>query len=535
MRPKKIQIERTQKNMLNKLLHRHANQNKQQSESQSKQEIDNNSQSSKNKFVDMRIKDENDSSEEERERGSFGSGSESGEIKVRRKSPRNKKPSKPRKHKKKERTRESKRKRKLSIKKPKKTKRIKKKKKKNKKKDSKREEPKLKQPEPVQKFKEPESQSEVDYGEIDEEKLLKTQAASNDLEVDMGRMGRWTRAPQVSGRKEEGEEETKGGKIREEKATVPTKGFLIASPEAPEPDFSDKVSVDAPGNAPLGDSSVDDLFASNSVSQEKQSRRPKEDDEGRFTNDEELYYKPVIGELLHGKYRVLAILGKGVYSLVLKVEHSGRMFALKILRKAEVIRESGKREIEILKFFDAPGGVEKSYIIQMVDWFDHKGFLCIVLEILGLNIRDMLNSKRKGKNFSLDEVRMYAWQMLCALAHLESKGILHLDIKPDNILYDETKRVCKLSDFGTSLETDEVELGKEYVSRYYRAPEVFLGGRLCHGVDVWSMACTFYEMFTGQFLFPGKNDPHMMDLFLVTKGSLSLKYLKKCLVSILVK
>lgn len=521
--------------MLNNLLQRQAKQNRLQTEAQIKMRFDTDSQSAKSKFIDMRIRDEHDSHGDKSNRDVLNSSSESGEVKIKQRSSKNKKHSKPKKHKKKERTRKSKHKRKSSPNKPKKTKRIKKRKKKDKKKQSRREAPstlkKPSQPEPARAPPEPESQSEVDYGEIDEEKLLKTQAASNDFEMGVGRIGRWSSALQVSGLDiEKMEERVSGGKIREEKPTVPSKGFLIASPEPPAPEVSNKASPPRLEPEAPGDSSVDDLFASNSISQDQQNLQTKADDDGRFTNDEELYYKPMIGEVLHEKYRVMAILGKGVYSLVLKVEHSGHMFALKILRKAEVIRDSGKREIEILKSFQQTGAVQKCYIIQIIDSFDHKGFLCIVLEILGLNIRDMLNSKRKGKNFSLDEVRNYAWQMLCALAHLESKNILHLDIKPDNILYDESNRVCKLSDFGTSLETDEVELGKEYVSRYYRAPEVFLGGRLGHGVDVWSMACTFYEMFTGQFLFPGKNDPHMMDLFLVTKGSLSLKYLKKCLV-----
>jgi serine/threonine-protein kinase PRP4 len=273
--------------------------------------------------------------------------------------------------------------------------------------------------------------------------------------------------------------------------------------------------------------SESDLFASESRSSHN-PKTPNNPINQEQANDAELYYKPIIGETLHNKYKVISILGKGVYSLVLKVEHNNREYALKILRKAEVIRESGEREIEILEMLNQDKSLRKCFIIEILDSFDHKGFLCIVLEMMGLNLRDMLNFKRKGKNFSIEEVRLHAWQLLQALAHLQSKKILHLDIKPDNILYDSVNKVCKLTDFGTSIEVEEAEQGKEYVSRYYRAPEVFLGGQLGHGVDIWSMACTFYEMFCGQFLFAGKNDPHMVDLFLVTKGRVSLKYLKKC-------
>ena len=465
----------------------------------------------------------------------LGSGSESGEIKVERRKHKSKH-KKVTKHKKKRKKNEKRRKelkKKSKSREPKKTKRIKKMKKKKIK--LQKIESKKKQ---IQK-EEIKSESEVDYGDINEDNLLKTGKNTENLPI-MTRRREWGQptGPVVSDLGlEEGGSSSKdfGGKIREEKTTSPVEIELTLSPTQLKVQ-SALIDCEVPKeDAQSGNSSGSDLFASKSPSKSRKSKKDRSKrEDSELANDEELYYKPVIGEILHEKYRVVSILGKGVYSLVVKVEHNGKEYALKILRNAEVIRESGKREIEILKSLNKGDLLQKCFIIEILDWFDHKGFLCIVLEMMGLNIRDMLNSKRKGKNFSLDEVRLYAWQMLKALAHLESKGILHLDIKPDNILYDETNKACKLSDFGTSLEVDEVEQGKEYVSRYYRAPEVFLGGQLGHGVDMWSMACTFYEMFSGQFLFAGKNDPHMIDLFLVTKGRLSLKYLKKCLVRLLV-
>ena len=248
----------------------------------------------------------------------------------------------------------------------------------------------------------------------------------------------------------------------------------------------------------------------------------------RTKNDEELYYKPVIGEVINKRYVVESILGKGVYSLVLKVLCEGRTLALKILRKAEVLKESGRRELLIIKALNDQSEGKNNYVIECVDSFEHEGFLCIALEYMGLNLRDMMDSQRKGKNFSLEEVRTHGWEILKALSILEKSKILHLDIKPDNILYDPDRKTIRLSDFGTSMEIEAVEIGKEYVSRYYRSPEVFLGGPLSYGVDVWSVAATLFEMFTGEFLFPGNGDAHMMSLFVATKGKFALKFLKKC-------
>lgn len=458
--------------------------------------------------------------------------SESGEIKINSKAPKSKNK---RKSKKKKKKKKSDRESDSKSREPRRTKRIKKKKKKKKKqKQEKKEEKQVKIEET--KIVE-ESESEVDYGDIDEENLLKTREMDEHFGVRQrkvfasGNPGLVSGGPTEEVRPEIVIANDIGGKIREEKTSSPPKAILTSSPAVPQ--LTSDIIEEKPQVAASDDheSSGSDMFASKSASEEKKPRgKSSQLPDSGLANDEELYYKPNIGETLHGKYRVVSILGKGVYSLVLKVEHQGLTFALKILRKAEVIRQAGEREIEILDLLNQGDSARKSFIIEIHDSFDHKGFLCIVLEMMGLNLRDMLNNKRKGKNFSLEEVRLHSFQLLTALSQLETKGILHLDIKPDNILYDEANRVCKLTDFGTSLEVGEVEQGKEYVSRYYRAPEVFLGGQLGHGVDIWSMACTFFEMFCGEFLFAGKNDPHMLDLFLVTRGKLSLKYLKKCLV-----
>lgn len=290
-----------------------------------------------------------------------------------------------------------------------------------------------------------------------------------------------------------------------------------------------------PKNQILLSESCDDLFQSD-ASNSKNSNVQSNINQMSFSNsgnDEELYYKPTMNEIMNNKYRVVGILGKGVYSSVLKVELNQKFYAVKILRNALELRESGKREIEILFSLNEKNLAEKHNILTVIDSFDHKGHLCIVLDLMGLNLRDMLNSQRKGKNFSLEEVRKHSWQMIRALKHLKNKRILHLDIKPDNILYEHTTKDCKLSDFGTSLEIEEVENGKEYVSRYYRAPEIFIGGDLSYGIDMWSMACTFYEMLTGDFLFPGSNDAHMIDLFILARGNISFKYLKKCSVNLI--
>lgn len=48
------------------------------------------------------------------------------------------------------------------------------------------------------------------------------------------------------------------------------------------------------------------------------------------------------------------------------------------------------------------------------------------------------------------------------------------------------------------------------VSRYYRAPEIIIGYPYDYGIDTWSIACTLYEMYTGEFLFTGRNNSDIL-------------------------
>jgi serine/threonine-protein kinase PRP4 len=69
----------------------------------------------------------------------------------------------------------------------------------------------------------------------------------------------------------------------------------------------------------------------------------------------------------------------------------------------------------------------------------------------------------------------------------------------------DTKTV-KICDFGTAFSEEEAMLVEYLVSRFYRAPEIVLGYPYDCSIDVWSVACTLYELFTSKFLFEGRNN-----------------------------
>jgi len=88
-------------------------------------------------------------------------------------------------------------------------------------------------------------------------------------------------------------------------------------------------------------------------------------------------------------------------------------------------------------------------------------------------------------------------QLFVALAHLRKHRIIHADIKPDNILISKDTKLLKLCDFGTAFNIEEATIIEYLVSRFYRAPEIILGHPYDCAIDMWSTACTLYELYTG--------------------------------------
>lgn len=61
------------------------------------------------------------------------------------------------------------------------------------------------------------------------------------------------------------------------------------------------------------------------------------------------------------------------------------------------------------------------------------------------------------------------------------------------------------------------------MARYYRPPEIYLGYPYDYSLDIWSFACTLFELYTGKVLFPGTTNSHMLKLIMETKGPIPKK------------
>jgi serine/threonine-protein kinase PRP4 len=162
-----------------------------------------------------------------------------------------------------------------------------------------------------------------------------------------------------------------------------------------------------------------------------------------------------------------------------------------------------------------------------------------------MNLREVLKKYGKDVGLSIKAVRSYTQQLMLALRHLKKCHILHADIKPDNILVNESKLYLKLCDFGSASLASDCEITPYLVSRFYRAPEIsrrtssasftgldpcvvlVLGMQYDFSIDLWSVAVTVYELYTGRVMFPGKSNNDMLKLMMDLKGKVPNRIIRK--------
>ena len=201
--------------------------------------------------------------------------------------------------------------------------------------------------------------------------------------------------------------------------------------------------------------------------------------------------------------------------------------AIKVIRNNEVMQRQSQTEIVILRKLSAADPDDKAHCVRMLDDFEFRGHVCLVFEALDMNLREVVKKYGRNVGINLKAVRLYAFQLLCALRLMKKCGVVHADIKPDNILVSEDRSCVKVCDFGSAMFEGDNELTPYLVSRFYRAPEIMLGLRYGPPIDMWAVGCCLFEAFTGQILFPGRSNNEMLKRMMEYKGTFSKKMIKK--------
>jgi dual specificity tyrosine-phosphorylation-regulated kinase 2/3/4 len=134
---------------------------------------------------------------------------------------------------------------------------------------------------------------------------------------------------------------------------------------------------------------------------------------------------------------------------------------------------------------------------------------------------------QKIAGLNLPFIRRIAIQLLLGLKDIHSSGVIHCDIKPQNILLKHIRKTgVKIIDFGISC------IGKPKIysylqTRYYRSPEVILGCSFGPAVDIWSLGCVLAELLNGSPIFKGEDEHDQMIKIMALLGTPPFELLEK--------
>lgn len=210
-----------------------------------------------------------------------------------------------------------------------------------------------------------------------------------------------------------------------------------------------------------------------------------------------------IGKMLDDRYEILDVLGVGGMAVVYKAKchRLNRLVAVKMLKpelaEDEEIRSRFHDESQAVAMMSHPN------IVNVYDVNQTEGIEYIVMELIeGITLKQYM--KKRGTALNWREALHFSTQIFQALKHAHSRGIVHRDIKPQNIMVLRDGSV-KVADFGIARISDSQRTmtSETLGSVHYISPEQAKGSDIDGRSDLYSAGVVLYEMLTGRLPYEG--------------------------------
>ena len=243
-------------------------------------------------------------------------------------------------------------------------------------------------------------------------------------------------------------------------------------------------------------------IATNAVSPSK----GKKEEKILVVNDLEI--KPTVG-----RYEVVKEIGQGAMGVVYEAKDPkiNRRVAIKTIRFSDEFEEAKVQEVKNRFFREAEiaGKLSHPSIVAIYDVGEDYDLTYLAMELLeGKDLREYC---KRGHLMPLRKVLYIISEVALALDHAHSKGVIHRDIKPGNIMLLKTGKI-KVTDFGIAkaISTTSTKSGVVLGTPNYMSPEQINGQNIDGRSDLFALGVVMFEMLTGQVPFHGKNITNLL-------------------------
>ena len=206
-------------------------------------------------------------------------------------------------------------------------------------------------------------------------------------------------------------------------------------------------------------------------------------------------------DIVDERYKIKSLLGEGGMAVVYLAEDliTRKDVALKIIKE-----DTMKNPVNLTRFereARAAASLNHQNIVRVINIGTYDGRPYMVNEFIkGQTLRDLLNVRGK---FSVPEACDYMYQLCSAVLHAHQHGVIHRDIKPQNVYITQDSTI-KLGDFGIATFQNASRVTRSEVvvgSVHYLAPEISQGNQATIKSDIYALGITFFELLTGKVPF----------------------------------